>query len=232
MTIRILALDSATEACSVALWNQGEITGRYQISPRESSQLLLPMVQALLADSGLSLQQLDALAFARGPGSFTGIRIGIGIAQGLALGADLAMIPVSTLKTLAQGAWRLEGKSTVISAIDARMAELYWAVYQRESDGQWLEKVPEQVITPEKAQNSLSQLPEGWAMAGTGWQSYPYLAGGTMEQPINTTILLPDAQDMLPLAIAGWNHGESVPVEQAEPIYLRNEVAWKKLPGR
>lgn len=104
--MRILAIDTATEACSVALWNNGTINAHFELCPREHTQRILPMVQEILAASGVSLNEIDALAFGRGPGSFTGVRIGIGIAQGLALGANLPMIGVSTLATMAQGAWR------------------------------------------------------------------------------------------------------------------------------
>lgn len=238
MALSILALDCATEACSVALWYRAEITGCYQLAPRESTQLLLPMVQKLLSDSGLCLQQLDALAFTCGPGSFTGIRIGIGIAQGLALGASLPVLPISTLKTLAQGAWRMEQKAYVVSAIDARMSELYWGVFQRQVEGQWQKLEAEQVITPAEAENRLAALPAGWSMAGSGWPAYPQLfsrnsiSTGNMECNVNATILLPDAQDMLPLALDDWKGGRAITVEQVEPVYLRNEVAWRKLPGR
>ncbi len=103
MSTRILALDTATEACSVALWNEGEIHSLFEICPREHTQRILPMVQQVLADSGLTLKDLDALAFGQGPGSFTGVRIGIGIAQGLALGADLPLLGVSSLATWHRG---------------------------------------------------------------------------------------------------------------------------------
>lgn len=101
--MRILAIDTATEACSVALWNNGTINAHFELCPREHTQRILPMVQEILAASGASLNEIDALAFGRGPGSFTGVRIGIGIAQGLALGANLPMIGISTLATMAQG---------------------------------------------------------------------------------------------------------------------------------
>lgn len=126
MSTRILAIDTATEACSVALWNNGEKHALFEICPREHTQRILPMVQQVLAESGVTLNQLDALAFGRGPGSFTGVRIGIGIAQGLAMGAELPMIGVSTLATMAQGAFRVTGATQVLAAIDARMGEVYW----------------------------------------------------------------------------------------------------------
>ena len=125
--MRILAIDTATEACSVALWNDGTIKAHFELCPREHTQRILPMVEEILAAGDLTLTDIDALAFGRGPGSFTGVRIGIGIAQGLALGANLPMIGVSTLATMAQGAWRKNGATRVLAAIDARMGEVYWA---------------------------------------------------------------------------------------------------------
>lgn len=101
--MRILAIDTATEACSVALWNDGNITSHFELCPREHTQRILPLVQDILTAGNVTLTDIDALAFGRGPGSFTGVRIGIGIAQGLALGANLPMIGVSTLATMAQG---------------------------------------------------------------------------------------------------------------------------------
>ena len=123
--MRILAIDTATEACSVALWNDGTVNAHFELCPREHTQRILPMVQDILTTSGTSLTDINALAYGRGPGSFTGVRIGIGIAQGLALGAELPMIGVSTLMTMAQGAWRKNGATRVLAAIDARMGEVY-----------------------------------------------------------------------------------------------------------
>ena len=117
--MRILAIDTATEACSAALWNDGTLSAHFEICPREHTQRILPLVQEVLTESGTTLSELDALAFGRGPGSFTNVRIGIGIAQGLALGAELPMIGVSTLATMAQGAWRKTGATRVLAAIDA-----------------------------------------------------------------------------------------------------------------
>ena len=122
--MRILAIDTATEACSVALWNDGTVNAHFELCPREHTQRILPMVQDILTTSGTSLTDINALAYGRGPGSFTGVRIGIGIAQGLALGAELPMIGVSTLMTMAQGAWRKNGATRVLAAIDARMGEV------------------------------------------------------------------------------------------------------------
>lgn len=238
MSISILALDTATEACSVALWYKGEIYRRYRVSDRDHTQHILPMVDQVLVDAGIGMKQLDALAFGCGPGSFTGIRIGVGITQGLALGADLPVIPVSTLKTLAQGAWREAAQSNVLTAIDARMSELYWGIFQRDSEGRWDVLEAEALLSPQDVADKLASLIGTWATAGTGWPAYPQLAEkyavdlptdtNKLIKLINDTILLPDAQDILPLALADWEQGRAIAVGQATPVYLRNQVAWKK----
>ncbi len=166
MSTRILAIDTATEACSVALWNNGEVQALFELCPREHTQRILPMVQQILASSGLSLQQLDALAFGRGPGSFTGVRIGIGIGQGLALGANLPMIGVSTLQTMAQGAFRLTGATRVLAAIDARMGEVYWGEFERNAEGHWLGEHTEAVMTPAQTWYALRRL----VVTGPRWE--------------------------------------------------------------
>ncbi|EHM46822.1 MULTISPECIES: tRNA (adenosine(37)-N6)-threonylcarbamoyltransferase complex dimerization subunit type 1 TsaB [Hafnia] len=232
MSTRILAIDTATEACSVALWNNGEKHALFEICPREHTQRILPMVQQILAESGVSLNQLDALAFGRGPGSFTGVRIGIGIAQGLAMGADLPMIGVSTLATMAQGAFRQMGATQVLAAIDARMGEVYWGQYQRQNDGVWVGENTEAVFTPERAQQNVMALAGEWASVGTGWGTYPDMAAATPIMLVDGQITLPQAEDMLPLALVDFALGKMTAVENAQPTYLRNEVTWKKLPGR
>ncbi|MEH2921189.1 tRNA (adenosine(37)-N6)-threonylcarbamoyltransferase complex dimerization subunit type 1 TsaB [Samsonia erythrinae] len=232
MSTRILALDTATEACSVALWNEGEIHSLFDVCPREHTQRILPMVQQVLAESGLTLRDLDALAFGQGPGSFTGVRIGIGIAQGLALGADLPLIGVSSLATMAQGAFRLTQATRVLAAIDARMGEVYWCAYQRDAAGHWYGEAEEAVLKPEQVQRLTASLSGEWTTVGTGWETYPELADPSTLVLTKSEMLLPQAQDMLPLACRLWQSGKAVSVEQAQPRYLRNEVAWKKLPGR
>ncbi|WP_313485578.1 tRNA (adenosine(37)-N6)-threonylcarbamoyltransferase complex dimerization subunit type 1 TsaB [Pseudescherichia sp.] len=230
--MRILAIDTATEACSVALWNDGTTSAHFELCPREHTQRILPLVQQTLNDSGVTLAELDALAFGRGPGSFTGVRIGIGIAQGLALGAELPMIGVSTLATMAQGAWRKTGATRVLAAIDARMGEVYWAEYQRDEQGIWHGEESEAVLKPEAVSERLSQLSGAWATVGTGWPAWPDLGKESGLALSDGGILLPAAEDMLPLACQLFAQQRTVAVEHAEPVYLRNEVAWKKLPGR
>ena len=230
--MRILAIDTATEACSVALSDNGSTHAHFELCPREHTQRILPMVQDMLTAGDLSLEQLDVLAFGRGPGSFTGVRIGIGIAQGLALGADLPLTGVSTLATMAQGAWRKTGATRVLAAIDARMGEVYWAEYQRDEQGIWHGEETEAVLKPEAVSERLRQLQGSWATVGTGWPAWPDMANDSGLTLTDGEVLLPAAEDMLPLAQQQFSAGRIVAVEHAEPIYLRNEVAWKKLPGR
>lgn len=230
--MRILAIDTATEACSVALWNDGTTSAHFELCPREHTQRILPMVQDILTDNGISLTELNALAYGRGPGSFTGVRIGIGIAQGLALGADLPMIGVSTLATMAQGAWRKTGATRVLAAIDARMGEVYWAEYQRDEHGVWHGEETEAVLKPEQVTERLLHLSGDWVTVGTGWPAWPELGKECGLALRDGDVLLPAAEDMLPIACQMLTAGNVVAVEQAEPVYLRNNVAWKKLPGK
>lgn len=230
--MRILAIDTATEACSVALWNDGTTFAHFEECPREHTQRILPLVKNILTEGNTALTDLDALAYGRGPGSFTGVRIGIGIAQGLALGADLPMIGVSTLATMAQGAWRMTGASRVLAAIDARMGEVYWAEYTRDENGVWHGEESEAVLKPEAVTERLKQLTGEWATVGTGWPAWPEMAKDTGLTLVDGNMLLPAAEDMLPVACQQLAAGKTVVVEHAEPVYLRNTVAWKKLPGR
>lgn len=230
--MRILAIDTATEACSVALLNDGTTYAHFELCPREHTQRILPLVRDVLGDADVKLTQLDALAFGRGPGSFTGVRIGIGIAQGLALGAGLPMIGVSTLATMAQGAWRKTGATRVLAAIDARMGEVYWAEYQRDEQGIWHGEETEAVLKPEAVSERLQQLEGEWATVGTGWPAWPEMGKASSLTLTDGEILLPAAEDMLPIAQQLYAARKTVTVEHAEPVYLRNEVAWKKLPGR
>ena len=232
MSTKILAVDTATENCSVALMIGDDVISRCEYAPREHTTKILPMIDAVLVDAGIKLKQLDALAYGRGPGSFTGVRIGIGIAQGLAFGANLPMIGVSTLAAMAQGSFRLHQADYVLTAIDARMGELYWGQYQRKTDGDWLLLGNEQVIAPDVLLANVQADTNTWLTAGTGWEAYPELL---TQLPFNAqlgSVLYPDSQDMVHLAKYAFARGEIVTAEAASPVYLRDTVTWKKLPGR
>lgn len=232
MSAKILAIDTATENCSVALLVNGRVISRSEVAPRDHTKKVLPMVDEVLKEAGLTLQDLDALAFGRGPGSFTGVRIGIGIAQGLAFGADLPMIGVSTLAAMAQASYRLHGATDVAVAIDARMSEVYWARYTRQENGEWAGVDAECVIPPARLAEEAQADDKTWTKAGTGWDAYQEDLG---KLPLNLTsgdVLYPDSQDIVILAEQELKKGNTVPVEESSPVYLRDNVTWKKLPGR
>lgn len=228
MTTRLLAIDTSSEACSVALLCGGETLYRFTDVPRKHAELILPMVDEVLQEAGVTLQQLDAIAFGRGPGSFTGLRIAAGTVQGLAFGADLPVIPVSSLAGLAQRAWRENGWTRVHAAFDARMGEVYWGSYQRDADGDWQLLGEECVARPENIGAAAGiAVAEGWCGAGSGW-AYR----SALEQQVGPVLqcdekLLPHALDLLPLAQRAWEHGQTISAEQVVPVYLRNDVAMK-----
>lgn len=232
MSAKILALDTATENCSVALLVDDKVYVRSEVAPRDHTKKILPMVDEVLKEAGVSLTDLDALAFGRGPGSFTGVRIGIGIAQGLAFGADLPMIGISTLEAMAQGSYRKHGAEHVACAIDARMSEVYWGRFTRQEDGTWLAIDAECVVPPALlAENSTSDE-NVWHTAGTGWAAYEAELETLKFKREAGEVLFPDAEDIVYLAKFELEKGNTVEAEAASPTYLRDTVAWKKLPGR
>lgn len=223
--MRVLAIDTTEAACSAALLCDGEVRERFEIAPRRHSELILPMMQALLQEAGLSLTQLHALAFARGPGSFTGVRIASSVVQACALGADLPVLPVSSLLALAQGAYRESAVPRVLAGLDARMQEVYWAACVCEQGVMTLQD-GEQVCAPEQV-----PLPDGEAWLGVGGAFAAY------EQVLKERLgnglgdVLGQAQihacDLLPLAERAYRQGAGVPAELALPVYLRDQVAQK-----
>ncbi len=224
---RILAVDTATEACSAALLAPGRTATRYLELDRGHSERILGMVDAVLGEAGLVLADLDAIAFGRGPGAFTGARLAASIAQGLAFGAGLPVVPISDLRALAQRALdgTLDAQSVVVCA-DARMQEVYWACYRRDSGGlAELHEEGERVGAPETV-----VLPEGLSRpiqgVGRGFLAYPRLAATLQGQlaAIHGN-LLPRADEVARLAAVEFAAGRSVSAEEAVPVYLRNEVA-------
>ena len=230
MNHTILALDTATEACSVALLHQGNITFEDELSPRTHTQRILPMVDGLLKNAHLSIKELDYLVFGRGPGSFTGVRVGVGVAQGLALGVELDVVPISNLTTMAEQAYQELGATEVIALIDARMNEVYFSQLIRTENG-WMEKVKEQVCSPECALEQFQLDDEKITVVGTGWVAYPQFAEQNLPLVISE-ITLPSAKYMLALAEQEIEKGNVKSVDEIEPVYLRNEVTWKKLPHK
>ncbi|OSP51527.1 tRNA (adenosine(37)-N6)-threonylcarbamoyltransferase complex dimerization subunit type 1 TsaB [Aeromonas hydrophila] len=229
--MKILAVDTATEACSAALLVGEQVFSRWEEAPRDHTRKILPMVQAVLDDAGITLDELDAIAFGRGPGSFTGVRIGIGVAQGLAFGAGVPLIGISTLAAMAQGAHRLDGAKQVLTAIDARMNEVYFGRYEL-IDGR-MQLVGDEVVSdPAALVDVRGKLTGRVTCVGTGFETYGEILSGLADALVASQVRFPAALDMLPLARSAWLAGEAVAVEQATPVYLRDKVTWKKLPGR
>lgn len=219
--MKILALDTATEACSAALLCGDNIYERHEIAPRRHAELILPMVDGVLVQAGLGLDDLDAIAFGRGPGAFTGVRIAAGVTQGLALGAGLPVIPVSSLATLAQGA--IAHSPALLPAIDARMGEIYWATYEAAQDGLANQASEEQVTPPDAVQFPSTGQVFG---VGSGWGTYRERLERVLDGRISgiDPERFPLAKDMLPLAVREYNDKRCVAAEQALPVYLRDNV--------
>ena len=228
--LKILAIDTATEACSVALNLGGEITHRSEIAPKSHSKLVLGMVEFLLQQSGLELRQLDALAVDVGPGSFTGVRIGIGTAQGLAYGAGLKVVPVGSLETLAYDA----AHETVLAAIDARMGQVYYGLYANPVAPQagLPEAIPEAIIEPALASPQHLNVGQrsGIVGVGSGWDRYaPVLLeslNGSLNESVSKWLAgrYPDAQAVSRIAAVRGMQSACSPLELTAS-YIRDEVA-------
>jgi len=224
--MNLLAIDTATEACSAALLLDHQWIERFEIAPRQHNQLILGMVQSVLDEADLSLNALDGIAFGAGPGSFTGIRIAAGVAQGLAFGLGLHVAPISTLKAMAFEAFSKNPHELAAVAIDARMEEIYWGVYRRHTDGFLHALIEDQVIRPEDV-----LMPDGKNMlaVGTGWATYGDLLTAKT-QTLNTLIepqTFPRASAIAQLGAIVLANEEGVPPESVLPLYLRNNVAKK-----
>ncbi len=218
-SMKLLVLDTSTEYCSAALWLDGQILARRVLAEQRHSSLLLPMVEALLGEASLSLRQLDGIAYGAGPGSFTGLRIACAVTQGLAYGADLPVTGISTLESLAAQT----GADKVLTLLDARMAEVYWAAYQRDGEG-WT-----CVRAPALALPASVEVPAGddWVGAGNGFHVLGDLLRAELAAGLNRIddTLMPDAAAMAPLAAAAFARGAGVDAALAAPVYLRDKVA-------
>jgi tRNA threonylcarbamoyladenosine biosynthesis protein TsaB len=224
---KILALETATEACSVALSYKGKIYQRFEHQPQQQAGLILPMIDAVLEEAGVSTHDLDALAFSCGPGSFTGLRVAAAVTQGIAVATGLPVVPVSTLALLAQGIYIEYGKPAVLTALDARMQEVYWACYRLNTDGLMQAVGDEIVVAPADV-----PLPAGsdWAGAGSGWRAYPEVLAARLQSHVSESYagFWPQAAHMLPLADALFSGGVRLDAAAVAPVYIRNQVAQTK----
>ncbi|HYC43211.1 MAG TPA: tRNA (adenosine(37)-N6)-threonylcarbamoyltransferase complex dimerization subunit type 1 TsaB [Noviherbaspirillum sp.] len=211
----ILAIETSSELASVALLHHGQLISREASGVQTHSQTVLPMVQALLAQAGMSLSDCDAIAFGAGPGSFTGVRTACGVGQGLAFGADLPVVPVVTLLSMAAACREACNATEVLVMLDARMDEVYWAQY-RYQDG-W------QVVTAPVLSAPTEVKVTGTAtVCGNGLTAYPTAFEGWKE---TLPGIVPHAAQIARLAESEFIAGRTVKAHEAQPIYLRNKVA-------
>ena len=224
--MKLLAVETATEACSAALYLDGEITERFSLTVNEHTKLILPMIDTLMSEAGLRPQQLDALAFGCGPGSFTGVRIATGVIQGIAFGADLPVVPISTLAAIAQDYFDSNDnmqQNTAFTAMDARMGEIFWGVYNRDDQG-CAALIGKESVT---LANDIEFPDLNGIGLGSGWGIYEdelllRLAGKVNHYELD---IRPRARAIARLGARGFDLGLAVAVELAMPVYLRDKVA-------
>jgi tRNA threonylcarbamoyladenosine biosynthesis protein TsaB len=221
--MNLLAIETATECCSVALIHGDELIARSELAPRRHTDLVLPMADALLAEAGIGRHALDAIAVGRGPGSFTGVRLAVSLAQGMALALDLPVITISSLAALALEAPPEEG-TAILAVIDARMGEIYAASYRRNEDGGLIALDAERIATADTL-----QLPEAgtWQVVGSGWATYAAVLSQRLTGTLHSAdgMRYPQAAHVAELAIAEFKAGRGQVPEAALPVYLRDKVA-------
>lgn len=223
--MKFLALDTASAQCSVALVMGDAVIVREVATARDHAQLILPMIDEVLAEGGTTLRQLQGIAFGRGPGSFTGVRIAIGVAQGLAYALGLPVLPISDLAAVAQQvAAQLSTGERVLVCMDARMGEIYTGVFAKAVDGLMVVMEPEQLLPPDSLQVS---EPRSQVGLGTGFRAYPVLRDRCAGMVIHDDAL-PRAREIVQLAVRDYVAGLAVPPDQALPVYLRDQVVHVK----
>jgi tRNA threonylcarbamoyladenosine biosynthesis protein TsaB len=221
--MRLLAIDTATERCSVALRLDGKVIERSSEQPRGAADLVLPMVESVLNSAGVRLADLDGIAYGRGPGAFTGVRIGVGVVQGLAFGVGLRTVGISNLAAVAQQV--AQPGDRILVCMDARMDQVYWSSFAREHGAE--------LVTPMSAErvDAPDAVVDGdyTVLAGTGFKAYTQLrsrlASGAR---IVVEAALPKASDIALLAEAEFRAGRGRPAAEAEPVYVRDQVAHVK----
>ena len=221
-TPAVLALETSTETCSAALAAGGRIEECTLTVPREHTRHILGQVDELLGEAGLAAADLDAVAFGRGPGTFTGVRIATALAQGLAVAHGLPLLPVSSLAALAWRAWHEHQVSPVLAVMDARLEEVYWAMFKIGAEEVSVLR-PESLSAPVELLAQLPSLPGGWQGAGSGW-ALPEMQPGAEPGMAVDFGLRPDARSVLELALQDFRAGRVADFEQAQPTYLRHPV--------
>lgn len=214
--MRILALETSTEFCSVALWHDGSVLEAGRLAGQTHSALVLPMVRSLLAEAGVGMTDLDAIAFGAGPGSFTGVRIAVAVAQGLAFAHDTPVVPVAGLAALAEDC----GAPRVLACLDARMGELYLGAYERRPDG-WSGVIAPCLARPDALPGAMGRF----TGVGSGFARHPEaLAAAYALDAVDATVH-PRARAVAVLGAAAYAAGAGIRADEAAPLYLRDKVA-------
>ncbi|HWG69521.1 MAG TPA: tRNA (adenosine(37)-N6)-threonylcarbamoyltransferase complex dimerization subunit type 1 TsaB [Steroidobacteraceae bacterium] len=226
--MRVLALDTATQACSVALLDGGRLIGRHEEVSKSHAQRILGMIDSVLAEAALPLSLLDGIAASVGPGSFTGVRISVAVAQGLAFGAGLRVVPVTTLEALAFGAVR-NGARQVLACLDARMGEVYWGCFRADADRGVIAVGPVRVGPPGSVALPLTPaLPAlgVYCGMGRGFTAYPVLGAlPGLELDPTDALALPDAREFAALGALRLKLGGGIDAADLCPLYVRDKVA-------
>ncbi|MDE1894158.1 MAG: tRNA (adenosine(37)-N6)-threonylcarbamoyltransferase complex dimerization subunit type 1 TsaB [Pseudomonadota bacterium] len=221
--MNLLAIETATEACSVALIHGDELIARSELAPRRHTELVLPMADALLAEAGIARHALDVIAVGRGPGAFTGVRLAVSLAQGMALALDLPVVTISSLAALALEAPE-EEDGAILAVIDARMGEIYAASYRRDGNGGLIALDQERICTADTL-----MLPEAraWQVVGTGWATYATVLSQRLTATLHSAdgLRYPQAAHVAELAMGEYKAGRAQAPELALPVYLRDKVA-------
>ena len=223
--MKLLAIETATECCSAALLVDDEVFTVSEVAPRRHNEIILSMCEQVLSQGQISIEQLDAIAFGRGPGAFTGVRLAASVTQGIALAQDLPVVPVSSLAALAQAAFQTQQASQVLSCIDARMQEVYYALFQINTHEIMQVVGEEKVVRPSLIKIDINEYCFG---VGTGWRLYAEVllerCGKDISYDANA---LPQAEFVAKLAKSYFEQGVSVSALEALPVYLRDNIVKK-----
>ena len=215
----ILAIETSTELASAALLHGDELIFRESLGVQTHSETILPMVQQLLAQAGIALSRCDAIAFGVGPGSFTGVRTACGVVQGLAFGSDLPVVPVVTLEAMAQACFETAQSTDVLSILDARMGEVYWAQYRYHAAG-W------QIVVEPTLSAAVNVQAQGVVQAcGNGLTAYAQDFSAQTFAAKGLARVMPHAAQVAALGAKAFQQGRTIPLQDAQPLYLRNKVA-------
>lgn len=227
--VKILSLDASTEACSVALLSDNNIDAIKEVTPQGHTKVMLSLVDQLLNRNNITLNDLDAVACGVGPGSFTGVRIGVSMAQGLAFGADKKLIGIGDLKAMAWNAIKDTKVDLAVSAIDARMSEVYLGIYKRDEQGNVQQLIENKVLSPENARKEIESIVKNlkFCYCGTGFNTYPQIIEGLNAVKANED--LPWADAVAELASVDFADNKAEDPENVQPLYVRDTVTWKKV---